>query len=221
MRTGKLGVTLERLSAQGSQLVDASCRQLIGNPDTNLGNTRWVNPTSEEWKALNIERITHFYSCDTLLKCLTRFDNHRGVSDLNLRTRLQHGIEAIQQILKIITWGDILTVKTAENQIDAMKMVETELSEIWKATETTTFDPTELTITDGLLKGMSSFLARLKQEMLKEASDAALRSAQASSSAQPSDSTADQGDQADPPFGPAIVGLLDDRNLIAKQKIWL
>ena len=36
--TGKLGVTLERLSAEGSTVVDASCKQLMGNPDTNLGN---------------------------------------------------------------------------------------------------------------------------------------------------------------------------------------
>ena len=51
--TAKLGVTLEHLSIEGSKLVDISCRQ--------LSNNRWVDPTSEEWKALNIERMTFFF----------------------------------------------------------------------------------------------------------------------------------------------------------------
>ena len=85
---GKLGVTLERLSAEGSKVVDASCKQLMGNPDSSVGNFRWAAPPSEEWRALNIDRIAHLYSCNTLLMCLARVDNNHEQSDLNLRARL-------------------------------------------------------------------------------------------------------------------------------------
>ena len=55
--------------------------------------------------------------------------------------------------------------------------------------------------------------------MMKEPPDVAPQGAQASSSVQPTDNLPNQGDQTDPPFfGPAMAGILDDRNLIAKQK---
>ena len=138
-----------------------------------------MDPTTEVWKALNIDRITHLYSCDTLLKCLTRLDNHRGTSELNLRTRLQHGVEVIQQILNLLTYGEQFTVKTTENQIDVLKQVEAELAEVWKTTEPTSFDQVELTIADGLLKGISSFMTRLRHQMITQPPDVAPQGAQA------------------------------------------
>ena len=121
-------------------MVDASCKQLMGNPDTNLGNFRWAAPTAESWKALNIDRIAHLYSCNTLLVCLTRVDSNRAPTDLNLRTRLQNGIKVVQEILNEITWGNPLSVKNTENRMGALKTVETELWDLWKAAEEITFD---------------------------------------------------------------------------------
>ena len=101
--TGKLGVTLERLSAEGSLAVDASCKQLMDLRDSSVGNYRWAAPPSAEWKALNIDRIAHLYSCNTLLMCLTRVDSNHAQSNLNLRTRLRNEIKVVQQILNEIT----------------------------------------------------------------------------------------------------------------------
>ena len=102
-------------------MVDASCKQLMGNPDTNLGNNRWVAPTSEEWKALNIERTAHLYSCNTLLMCLARVDSNQAQSDLNLRARLTNGSKVVQQFLNDVTWSNLLSVNTTETQIGALK----------------------------------------------------------------------------------------------------
>ena len=106
------------------------------NPDSSAGNFRWVIPPSVEWEALNIDRIAHVYSCDTLLMCLVRLDlATQDQSDLNLRERLMNGISVIKQILHEVTWSS-LSVKFTDDQISALKAVETENFDIWSRRRT-------------------------------------------------------------------------------------
>ena len=57
--TGKLGVTLELLSAKNNPAVDPNCKQLIEFLDQSAGNYRWTSPPSVEWETLHVERINH------------------------------------------------------------------------------------------------------------------------------------------------------------------
>ena len=178
--TGKLGVTLELLVAKNNPAVDPNCKQLIELLDQSAGNYRWTSPPSVEWKTLNVARINHGYSYETLLLCLVHEDlvSHDH-SDLSLRERLTRGVSVLKQILYEVNWS-YFSLRLTDDQINSFKAVEAENLDIFKSASENTFDQAELSVSDTLFKGMSKFLHGFKQALLKEELNENLRQAGAS-----------------------------------------